>query len=539
MAHGTRRASQAVLILFAPLLFMGAQILTLVSLPPFWRQLADPIYQYLLNGVAIVSGVEPGHTDHPGTSMQWLMGAVQWLTFQLIGQGGDFATDVVERPELYLTVDSVLLIVGQFAAFTFASFRLHSFVGIKAAIVFQALVLAAIPVFAFTIYPVPEALVWISALLIVGLIAPATSHPRMPLSLASVLGVGLVLAVGGTAKIIFLPVFALILIWLRVRDALLAIGMSAVSAIAIMWPVRGQFNRMWEWFTSTAGTSARYPDEIAQSSGAGSLITSPGAILQQYPWALVVIALLVMALVAAATGRIQWAYLAPIILGPVAVLLGLWSFTYKAWRPNDLMVFAPMAGLLAAVLVYALFVRRDGPRWGINSRLPPAAVLVLLVASAATFSIRVSGIVDTNSSRTSFDDLVDFLEDRWEQDTAIAYGYGVFSQASALTYANGSSAGIASKAIVERHPNWLDFNIWNSMFYRPGVEGVEFVSCITLQEIARSPRGLLLAPGRDVEILAPNQQYESLLAVPEARLDGLEVLRVIDVECGPQWYAES
>lgn len=527
------------LVLIAPVVMVIAQIWSLVYLPPFWRQLPDPIYQYLLNGVAITTGVIPGHTDHPGTSMQWLMGLIQWLSFQIAGQGESYVADVVARPEWYLTIDASVLIVLQFIAFVYASWGLARHVGVKAVFAFQALVLAAVSVFFFTIYPGPENLVWLCTLAVIGLLAPLARTPRGSVSPRVLVALGVVLAIGATAKIIFVPVFALVVVWLRFRDAAIALGVSVVSAIAILWPVRSQIPRMWDWFTATASTSARYPDEVQTQSGLQSLLSSPLAIVDQYPLALICLLLVVLGCVAAARGDIRWADLVVRISGPGLVIIGVWVFTYKAWRSNDLMVLAPVLGLLAATLVFALFVQSGGPRWGFRSKIPGVVAAVVLIISASVFAFRIPSVIADSRERTTFDDLVDFLDERWSGGSSISYGYGVWNQATALAFANGSSGGAASAGIVERYPNWIEFNIWDSMFYRPGREGVEFVSCITLQEIARSSRGLLLAPGRDVTWGNSNPQYESLLAVPEARLGGLEVLRVFDVECGPQWYPQS
>lgn len=524
------------LVLIAPGVVAIAQVWALVQLPPFWRQLPDPIYQYLLNGVAITSGVMPGHTDHPGTSLQWLMGLIQRLSFHVAGQGETYIADVVARPELYLTIDASVLIGLQFAIFVYASLRLAWYVGVKATFAFQSLILAAVPVFLFTIYPVPENLVWLCTLAVVGLLAPMARSPRGSANLVVLVALGIVLAVGATAKVIFLPVFALVLVWLRFRDAAIALGVSFVSAVAILWPVRSQIPRMWDWFTATASTTARYPDEIQTQSSVQSLLSSTPAIVEQYPLALVCFLLVVLGCAAAARGTIPWAELLLRISGPGLVMIGVWAFTYKAWRSNDLMVLAPALGLLAATLVFALFVQSGGPQWGSKSNIPGVVAAAVCIVSASVFAMRVTGLILDSQERTTFDDLVDFLDERWSKGSAISHGYGVWNQATALAFANGSSSGTASAEIVGRYPNWIEFNVWNSMFYRPGKEGVEFVSCLTLQEIARSSPGLLLAPGREVTWVTPNLQYEAILAVPEARLGGLEVLRILDVECGPQWY---
>lgn len=523
----------------APAVFLLGQVWILFNMPPMWRQLADPIYQYLLNGIAITSGVTPGHTDHPGTSTQWLLGIIQGTTFGLVGQSQDLAVDVIARPEFYLTINASVMIALQTAAFAFASWRMGKFLGLQSLFVFQALILGSTPILYFTIYPVPESTVWICTITLIGLIAPAARTPRKPFPLFTLIGIGVVIGIGSTAKIIFLPVLAVVFVWLRWRDAVIASVTALTSGLLILWPVRSQFARMWEWFSSTASTSARYPDEVSRGSSLDSLVSAPISILRLFPLSVVAAVLLALMLVAASKQvRLRELGLLQIV-GPLLALLGLWVFTYKAWRPNDLMAWAPLTGLLAAVLFYVLFTQPGGPRCKHRSRWPQTIALGLLALSTASFAIRVPTLITETSTPTQYDDLSRWLDQKWQQGSSISNGYGVFTQASALTYANATSGGIASQAIADRYPGWIDFNIWNSMFYRAGREGVEFMSCITLKEIAQSPRGLLLAPGRDVEWIIPNAQYEGLLAVVEAQVSGLDVFRVIDVDCGPQWYPES
>lgn len=519
------------LVLIAPTLMAIAQVWSLMQLPPFWRQLPDPIYQYLLNGVAITSGVTPGHTDHPGTSMQWLMGLIQWVSFHIAGRSEDFAADVVGNPEWYLTIDAYVLIFLQLIAFVYASWRLARYVGVKAVFVFQAMVLAAVPVFLFTIYPVPENLVWLCTLTLIGLLAPLARMPRTPIGLVALFAIGIVLAVGATAKIIFLPVFALVLVWLRVRDALVALGVSAMSALVILWPVRSQIPRMWDWFTATASTTARYPDEIQTQSGLLSLMSSPATIVGQYPLALIALFLAMLGCAAALRKVLPWSDLLVRVAGPGLVLAGVWAFSYKAWRPNDLMVLAPILGLLCATLVFALFAHSGKPAQGLSARIPGVLATVVLIISAAAFSIRVPGVIAESSKQTSMDTVVEFLEGEWMRGRAVASGYGVFNRITAIAFANASSNGVATAALSENYPNWFDFSIWNSMFYRPGPNGVEFIPCPELQFIVRSPQGVLLAPGRPMQLQVPNEQYEQLITTVEMRAGDLEVLRILDVTC--------
>ena len=66
---------------------------------PLWV-FYDPAYPYLYNGVVIIQGGVPGHTDHPGTSLQWISGIVSKLTHVLRDNGSSLSEDVVAHSEL-------------------------------------------------------------------------------------------------------------------------------------------------------------------------------------------------------------------------------------------------------------------------------------------------------------------------------------------------------------------------------------------------------------------------------------------------------
>jgi hypothetical protein len=518
------------LVLAAPILFAAAQVWTVLQSPPFWRQLTDPIYQYMLNGVAIVTGVTPGHTDHPGTSMQWLLGVTQLITHAVSGSDSTLLTDVVARPEYYLRIDALVLIALQLGIFLWVSLRLARHVSLGGALLFQAFVLSATSVFTFTYFPVPESLVWICSLALIGLLVPNLTEPRTARSIASLVLIGMVLAVGVTAKIIFVPLIALVVLWLRWRDTLIALAVSVVMSLALMWPVRSQFERMWEWFTATASTSARYPDEQTSGSGFSALASSPPDLLGHYPLAVVVILLVGIGLVMAVTGRMAWHPFLLRLIGPGVALGGLWVFTYKTWRPNDMMAMGPLLGLLAAAMFYSLFRDATGPRLFRGRILPTLLALVIAVVSCAVLLVRVDQTVETLSARTGYDDQVDLLQTRWEKGAYIATAYGVFNEPIALYFGSRLAGTPAAFEVARQYPRWLEFSVWTSMFYTQSA-GPDYAPCQAIREMALSPQGLLLAPGRPMDLSVSTPQYESLTVAREALFDRFEVLRVIDVRC--------
>jgi hypothetical protein len=78
----------------------------------------DPEYFYLFNGLNLLEGARPGFTGHPGTTLSlWAAGTV-WLVHHAVpgphpgGRAASVRADVVDRPELYLSVIALGLLGG-------------------------------------------------------------------------------------------------------------------------------------------------------------------------------------------------------------------------------------------------------------------------------------------------------------------------------------------------------------------------------------------------------------------------------------------
>lgn len=524
-----RRLAPGATLSLAPLLLFFTQAWALSHLPPFWRLLADPTYPYLLNGAAIVTGVVPGHVDHPGTTTQWLNGIVQWFAFNAMGEGKNLVADVVSRPETYLAVDAWVTIALQLGAFLYASWRIYKSLGLTAAFTFQAVSLPISYLVLFLVSPIPEATIWSFTLVLVGLLAVSAKQPRRPLPAGIVIAIGVVIGLGTASKVIFIPIALIVLVWLRTRDFIGVLVVSTVTGLLVLLPVRSKFREMWEWFSATASTTARYPDEPQTSSGLDSMVGSLQPVLTLFPMLGLALLLALSAVVFSLTSQRNRKRTVLQLSGPLLALFGLWLLTYKAWRPNDLIALSPTAGLLAGTAVFAI---RDvlPTRAFLRRALVPSSVALLALSSAMFLTSAIQDISDT-SKQTPYDEQLAYLEKRWSDGSTIANGYGVFNQASALYFANTWSNEIASQEIASAFPRWIEFSIWNLMFYTPTDDGPYLESCAAIQDFARSPGGLLIAPGREVDLGSSTLQYSSMVTAPEAQFGDFTVFRVINVSC--------
>src|SRR5262249_53479095 len=124
----------------------------------------DPAYVYLFNGVGLVEGFMPRHVDHPGTTLQMIIGAIcyaTWVIRRLLSISSDaFTIDVLHDPELYLFGISVALATLNALAVLYLGIRITRYAkSILLGLIAQAGYLLLGPLLPRLIYVSPEALI--------------------------------------------------------------------------------------------------------------------------------------------------------------------------------------------------------------------------------------------------------------------------------------------------------------------------------------------------------------------------------------------
>src|SRR5579872_3982320 len=88
----------------------------------------DPAYIYLFNGLGLVEGYVPHHTDHPGTPLQLLIGLVVFVAhaaMRVIGMAeSDIGASVMAEPETYLAVASAVALALNVVAIFYLGLRI-------------------------------------------------------------------------------------------------------------------------------------------------------------------------------------------------------------------------------------------------------------------------------------------------------------------------------------------------------------------------------------------------------------------------------
>ena len=445
-------------LLITPVLLQALLVLPrILNWWPVWAWYPDPGYQYLWAGGSLVNG---GTTDlifHPGTSFQWLIGASQVITYRVVGQD-TLMLDVASRPEFYAQTAGLVLAILFVVALGVASWRMFRHLGLWPAVTFQLLLLWGLPLLTFGRFVLwPESLVLTSAVASIAIIAPQLGgkiplHPK-----TQAVGLGLIAAVGMTAKVTYLPILILVVLVLgRRRFAIFLLSLIA-SALLLMIPVYSRFDDMFRWFRQIAIQPGRH-GQTGSWEPLNNFVEFALMLNGYVRWFIPVF--LVIAAGSILTGifvkRTSWKEWIPV----VALLLAAGAVLLSGLKDSELrdfiIIIPVMAALAAITLNQALKALHGYVRAG-------AVVTMLLVGSFLAahgvvheqnfyqaYSIKLSEIV--RDAKTI---------DRMNKAGSWASGYNAWTLDSPRVFGLLVSAGGFNEQVRQVNPNALHFDIFS------------------------------------------------------------------------------
>jgi hypothetical protein len=520
-------------VLWRDLVVLGAGTLLLVALTvqlwrssgPLWSANPDPGYQYLLNGGNLVSRDPPGHFDHPGTSLQWLSGAISIIVTKLQAESS-IRESLAIHPEVHATaLVSVLIALFGVAVLALLA-TIRWFLGFSPALatlfVTAAGTLLTIP-WLFLVQP--EAIVVICATLVVALLVVYQFRGRQANVLIA-LALGTLLATGLTAKIIMLPMLVVTLILLRTRDRLVVLASFVVVGLLILKPLWAKWLEVVTWFISTAGNPGR-TGETGRSWQVGSNLVAGVAQIGIYVVVLLVVVALTVAVFAnrdrmlLSRSSFRW----PIAMGTGIIITLL--IAYKPTTIRDFTVLVPLTGGLVA--------------WGIAnvSRSVQRGFLILL---GLLTIVSLTQVYRTNMDRadtttTQSQEVARLLDGAGGR---VALSFGAWSEGSALRFGNEWSFSRYSSTVMRRYPNELEYSLWHRKFYDVTDSGRVVLTCDELAKTVRSD-GVTLLIARDFahnpELLEIDgneivlEDSSRLLYTSKASTKTFVTMELQDVEC--------
>lgn len=257
----TWRASAALAVIPAVLLVFGLVLRGMIA--PVYAGLDlydyDPSYVYLFNGAGLIEGFTPAHTDHPGTPLQMLCGAVSYVAWRLFHGDLPFSAAVFADPEFFLKIISFVLLSLNAAALYCLGWRVNAASrSLPVALLAQSGLMLLGPLMPRMFYVAPEALVLTASSLAMALLARVLFARDRAFDRRRAVLLGAVLALGVTTKVTFLPLLALVLLLPSVREvAIGAIALLGVGAL-LLSPIFSELGRVYDWLGGILFHEGRY-----------------------------------------------------------------------------------------------------------------------------------------------------------------------------------------------------------------------------------------------------------------------------------------
>lgn len=227
----------------------------------------DPDYTYLLNSINIAEGASPGQTEHPGTPIEVIGSAVLEVRHALSGATGSLRTEVLADPEgalnpIRIVLESIFLL--SLTIFGFAARRLTG--SMLCALTAQCLPVMSIATLVSLNRVMPEPML-LSVSLLLGAVMLLVLSQTRPLRTRTAALLGVLVAVGLTSKVTFLPVallpWAILGVfrgWTKQQAAarLAHFAGLLVGIFVCLLPILSQLPKMFNWLWKVFVGGGRY-----------------------------------------------------------------------------------------------------------------------------------------------------------------------------------------------------------------------------------------------------------------------------------------
>ncbi len=461
---------------------------------------ADPSYNYLVNSYEVMTGAAPFAIHHPGTTLQYLMGVTNWISWLVSGgQDSSFAASIVSRPEWYLDVDLIALILMQTAALIALSVTITRRWGVTAALAFSGGVFVLIgPEFnLFLVGPVALgfALALFAMALAIKIISGNASKYISTLF-------GVVLVCGVMNKATFLPMFALLGIYFFAKGFRAALIGLIVSLLVFALLIRDQIFHLGYWFVGLLSTTGRNPADVSNVPLLEKIFSSPRVLVSGMPWILLLFAIYLIALIILVIHsrksnlRVISNPVFVISILVVVMIVGSTLMTIKDYRQGDLIVVAAVAPILLASS-FVIFAQVY-PRIVLGRTLLAIAILIAIVGALQFFNKQIAFAQQEASSEYLAE--IEYLEARRSQGDYVAMAYGVFTPATALGFGDDLSNHLLTNEIATEYPRQFALNLETLGIQTRTPEGLVDVECETLKKIEETGSSIIVGPGRGVDI---------------------------------------
>ena len=331
-------------------IYISYSLKSLGDLLPFYFTNTDPAYEYLINGVNLNYGVPPGHADHPGSTVQWLVFLTNKIYSIITASNLELKVDFVNRPEHYAIFFSLVTIFLHSLVMYLLTNKLVTVYKKNAFIFYPTfLLLISYPFIDQIVGIKPENLLIIATSLLLYSILHFFEFKQSKNSFVIPVTLGAIFAFGVSTKFTFI-LFAGILLFIKnITNKIIFVTTSVLVALVINIKLMGVFS--FTWFINIIFYGGRYGQDRPKDY-LNILVTLKDLVLYQYQ-----------------------------IIG-IIVILSIYIATNRQCRKNIFRIKALKIYSLLVISGLVLIVKESLPRDFLFISPILAVILLILVTSA-------------------------------------------------------------------------------------------------------------------------------------------------------------
>jgi hypothetical protein len=261
-------------------IYISYSLKSLGDLLPFYFTNTDPAYEYLINGVNLNYGVPPGHADHPGSTVQWLVFLTNKIYQTITTRNVELKVDFVSRPEHYAIFFSLFTILLHSLAMYLLTNKLVTVYKKNTFIFYPTfLLLISYPFIDQIVGIKPENLLIIATSLLLYSILHFFEFKQSKNSFVIPVALGAIFAFGVSTKFTFI-LFAGILLFIKnITNKIIFVTTSVLVALVINIKLMGVFS--FTWFINIIFYGGRYGQDRPKDY-LNILVTLKDLVLYQY-----------------------------------------------------------------------------------------------------------------------------------------------------------------------------------------------------------------------------------------------------------------
>jgi len=450
------------IFLIIPGIVLVYSLLLKLAAGPYWlAPNFDPAYQYLVNGVYLVKGLVPNHTDHPGTPLQILCCVVDHL-FNMGCSTGDLVSHVLSAPEFYLHAVFVILTLLFFVtSIALAVYVYHQTGDRLAALLTQLPALSFLvlrswettdPILPVVANVFPETLLLsvlnlFNSCLLMNYFAKTSKDRYVSTILWATVG-----GLGTAVKLTFVPILAVPLIVLSWKNKVLFAVVVAASFFVWTLPIISKYPQVWSWISGLLTHTGTY------GSGKAGVIDDPGMyvlklksiVLGQGILSVILMAAFVLAFWKIVSKRAdRGTFYFAVTMGGI-----LFQFLVVAKHPGAHYLL-PGLGLFGALLV--LIYLQSASRHGWGRRITFVFILIGTLSGAWQANMYRSKLADLTGDMIAFHDQNAV---KYQNCTFVDY-YRSSSQEAALFFGDGwNLSPHLGQELFRLYPDKYYYHLW-------------------------------------------------------------------------------